>query len=371
MKILVFPPEKHPYQNMLYGEMERLGVQAVYVGELTPIATLNFLLMPLELTARRIAGARIFHLHWVFTLMPPGAKRFPVLRWVAQIWFVVLLRTCRMIGMHLVWTAHNVLPHEQVFRDDVSARQALVASSDLVLAHSKATLDELAALGAVVHRSAIIRHGPFGSIPSAKLLRSPGFGGGPRRFLFFGYVREYKGVADLLAAFAALPDDVAAHLTVAGQCDDPSLMSHLCELARRCGPNVLLRLEHVPDDEVSQLLAAADVVVLPFRRTTTSGSAMLALSYGRPLIAPNLAGLADLPDQAVLRYDGGVTALTAALVRVACTDDDTLAAMSAAARAYAFETTWQEIAKRTMSELISILGDAPDDSVRSRRVRVP
>ena len=276
-----------------------------------------------------------------------------------------------MIGMHLVWTAHNVLPHEQVFGDDVSARRALVESSDLVLAHSQSTLDELAALGAVVRRSAIIRHGPFGSIQSAELLRSPGSGGGPRRFLFFGLVREYKGVDDLLAAFTTLPDDVAAHLTVAGQCDDPSLRSHLRELARRCGSNILLRLEYVPADEVSQLLAAADVVVLPFRRATTSGSALLALSHGRPLIVPNLAGLADLPDQAVLRYDGGVTALAAALVRLACSDDDTLAAMSASARGYAFQTTWQEIAERTMSEMLSILGDVPHGSVRSRRVKVP
>ena len=356
---------------MLYGEMERLGVQAIYMGELTPIGTLNFLLMPLEVTARRIAGVRIFHLHWVFTFLLPGAKRFPVMRWVAQIWFLVLLRTCRMIGMHLVWTAHNVLPHEQVFGDDVSARRALVASSDLVLAHSQSTLDELAALGAVVRRSAIIRHGPFGSIPSAESLRSPGSSGGPRRFLFFGYVREYKGVDDLLAAFAALPDGVAAHLTVAGQCDDPSLESRLRELARRCGSNILLRLEHVPGDEVSQLLAAADVVVLPFRRTSTSGSAMLALSHGRPLIVPNLAGLADLPDQAVLRYGGGVTALAAALERLACTDDETLAAMSAAARGYAFQTTWQGIAERTMAEMVTILGDVPDGGVRGRRVKVP
>ena len=61
------------------------------------------------------------------------------------------------------------------------------------------------------------------------------------------------------------------------------------------------------------MLAAADVVVLPFRRVTTSGSAMLALSHGRPLIVPDLPGLADLPDEAVLRYDGGVPELIAAI----------------------------------------------------------
>ena len=370
MKILVFPREANPYQDLLYGEMQRFGVEAVYIGELTPVKTLNRLLLPLEIAARRMADARVIHLHWVFAFLLPGARRFPVMRRVAQIWFLVFLRTCRMIGMHLVWTAHNVLPHEQVFGDDVSARRALVEASDLVLAHSQSTLDELAALGAVARRSAIIRHGPFGSRLSAELLRAPGSGGGPRRFLFFGSVREYKAVDDLISAFVTLPDDVAAHLTVAGQCHDPSLRSRLRELARRGGSNILLRLEYVPGDEVSQLLAAADVVVLPFRRVTTSGSAMLALSHGRPLIVANLAALADLPDQAVLRYDGGMTGLAAALVRLARADDDTLASMSAAARSYAFQTTWREIAERTTSEILSMLGDVPDAGIR-RPVRAP
>ena len=132
MKILVFPREANPYQDLLYGEMQRFGVEAVYIGELTPVKTLNRLLLPLEIAARRMADARVIHLHWVFAFLLPGARRFPVMRRVAQIWFLVFLRTCRMIGMHLVWTAHNVLPHEQVFGDDVSARRALVEASDLV-----------------------------------------------------------------------------------------------------------------------------------------------------------------------------------------------------------------------------------------------
>ena len=184
MKVLVFPRDDNAYQDLLYGEMQRLGVEAIYIGELTPIHTLNLILMPFEVAVRRTAGARVIHIHWVFTFTLPGARRFPVMRWVAQIWFLVLLRTCRMIGMHLVWTAHNVLPHEQVFGDDVSARRALVEASDLVVAHSQSTLDELAALGAVVRRSAIIPHGPFGPSFPAELSRIPGSGGGPRSIPF-------------------------------------------------------------------------------------------------------------------------------------------------------------------------------------------
>jgi glycosyltransferase involved in cell wall biosynthesis len=372
MKILVLPrDEGTPYQSLLYREMRELGVWVSYIGELTPIHTLNLLLLPLEIAARRIAGARVIHLHWVFGFTLPGARRFPVMRQLSQIWFLAWLRICRMLDMHLVWTAHNALPHEPVFADDAASRRALVGASDLVMAHSRSTLDELAAFGAVAQRSAVIRHGPIGPVRSARPLRLPGADGGPRRFLFFGRVREYKGVDDLLAAFAAIPDDVAAHLTVAGRCDDPALRSRLCALARRAGPNVLLRLEHVPDGEVPKLLAAADVVVLPYRQVSTSGSAILALSHGRPLIVPELAGLASLPDQAVLRYNGEIPALTAVLAGLARTDEQTLATMSAAAYGYTSETTWREIARQTIAEMISACGGTQQTGTPSQRVKVP
>lgn len=371
MRILVLPRDPNPYQRLLYREMQRLGVQVTYVGDLTPSRTLNLLLLPLEVTAHRIAGTRLVHVHWVFAFALPCARRFPVMRRVAYLWFLVWLWICRMLGMHLVWTAHNVLPHQPVFADDVSARRALVKASDLVFAHSQSALAELAELGAVARRSAVIQHGPIAPIRFATSLRTPGTCGGPRRFLFFGRVQDYKGVDDLLAAFVAMPDDVAAHLTVAGQCDDPGLRSRLCALARRGGTTVTLRLERVPEEEVAQLLAAADVVVLPFRRVTTSGSAMLALAHKRPLIVPDLPGLSDLPNQAILRYDGEIPALIGALSSLARADGETLAAMSAAAGDYASRTTWQEIAERTTAEMLLVLGDIPKADMRNRSLSIP
>jgi len=359
MRLLVFPRDPNPYQGLLYGEMQRLGVHVSYVGGLTPSRTLNLLLLPLEVAARRMSGARLIHLHWVFAFGFPGGRRLKPMRRMAYVWFLVWLRCCRVLGLHLVWTAHNVLPHGRVFPDEVSARRALVKASDLVVAHSQSALTELAALGATPRRSAVIPHGPITLKPAITPQGGYGISGEPSRFLFLGRVEEYKGVDDLVEAFAAVPDDVAAHLTVAGQCDDPGLRSLLRELARKSGARVVLRLERIPEQDLAELIAAAHAVVLPFRRVTTSGSAMLALSHGRPLIVPELPALGDLPDQAVLRYDGNGPALTEALARLARADGETLATMSRAARRYAFRTTWEEIAARTKAEMLSVLGTAP------------
>jgi glycosyltransferase involved in cell wall biosynthesis len=358
MKILVFPRDPNPYQRLLYTEMERHGARVSYLGQLTPSHTLNLLLLPAEMAVRRARGAEVVHLHWVFGFALPG---FPGSRRLAQAWFGVWLRAVKLLGLRLVWTAHNVLPHAPVFADDEAARRVLVRRCDLVLAHTTAALAGLGAIGAAPRRSRIIGHGPMGPAAPA-MLRVPGSSDGSREFLFFGKVAEYKGVEELLAAFENLPPGTPARLTVAGQCDDPRLRARLTA----AGGNVRLRLEHVPEREVAELLAGADVVVLPFRRITTSGSAELALAHGRPLIVPDLEALAGLADGAVLRYDGSVPRLTEALVDLASADKSRLADMSAAALAYGARSSWYEIAGTTLAALGSYQTDVRP-SVLTRR----
>jgi glycosyltransferase involved in cell wall biosynthesis len=359
VKVMVFPrDDQNPYQRMLYVEMERLGTAVSYLGRLTPSHTLNLLLLPLETAIRRAAGARLVHLHWVFEFSLPGSGRFPLLRLLAQAWFVLWLSITRLLGVHVVWTAHNVLPHAPVFADDVAARRALVATSRLVLAHSPSALAGLAELGAVPSRSAVIRHGPLAPVLPGGSMRAPGIGTGPRQVLFFGKILEYKGVEDLLVAFTGMPNGAAVRLVVAGQCDDSATRARLSALAQASRKTVMLRLERIPEPDVASLFESADVVALPYRRVTTSGCAMLALAYGRPLIVPESGAFADLPQGAVVRYDGTRPGLTSALSEVANMERAALAAMSAAARAYAAEPSWSEIAMRTRDEMQSILGVA-------------
>ena len=196
MKVIPFPrDDQNPYQRMLYGELEQLGTAVSCLGRLTPSHTLSLLLLPLETAVRRAAGARLGHLHWMFEFSLPGSGQFPSLRRLAQAWFVLWLSITWLLGVHVVWTAHKVLPHTPVFADDVAARRALVATSRLVLAHSPSVLAGLAALGAVQSRSAVIPHGSLAPVLSGGSMRAPGTGRGPRQVLFFGKILKYKGDA--------------------------------------------------------------------------------------------------------------------------------------------------------------------------------
>jgi glycosyltransferase involved in cell wall biosynthesis len=352
MKIFVIPRESNnPYQSILYKEMERLGVQVEYGCLLTSSQTLNQLLLPAETLARRITGTRLTHIHWTYGFEIYGSSRYPFLRRVSQAWFYLWLWIVRISGMRLVWTAHNVLPLGTRFTDDIEARRRLVAASDLVIAHSRATLAELAELGIVPRKSAVIPHGPYEVVRDQEQLSVPATTPGARKFLFFGMVEEYKGVDILLSAFTELPLGLDAELTVVGECRDPSLQASLIDLARRSTRRVDLRFERVPETEVSKLLEGADAMVLPYRQSTTSGSALLALSYGRPLIVPDLPGLTELPDEAIIRYDRTVNGLTNALADLIRADDGVLAKMSNAGDAYCASLSWESIARKTFDEM--------------------
>ena len=103
---------------------------------------------------------------------------------------------------------------------------------------------------------------------------------------------------------------------------------------------------YAPDEKVPLYFAAADVVVLPFREVTTSGSAVLALSLGRPIVAPRIGALRDLPESVGFLYKNGE--LVAALSEALNAAPEELADRSAAARGYADSLSWDHIAAATL-----------------------
>jgi glycosyltransferase involved in cell wall biosynthesis len=345
MKVLVLPRDSNPYQGLLYRELHRLGVRIRYVGELTSSQTLNLLLLPLELVALRVGGWRLLHLHWVFGFSFPWARRGG--RLAGQLWFGLVLVTCRVIGTRIAWTAHNVLPHDRVFASDLVARRWLVRASSLVVVHDVTALEQLKGLGMVPRRCVVIAPGGYGSGAGARALGPAGSGTLPWTLLFFGKIHPYKGVEDLLMAVAGLDPGVRLRVVVAGACADQALRERLQKLAAAGDGRVELRLGHVPDDELIQLLESSDGVVLPYRTVTTSSSVLLAFEHARPVLVPDLPAFGNLEGAGVRRYDQTIEGLHRSLVQFAALTPSALARASAAAAAQAPEQTWATAAQAT------------------------
>ncbi len=103
-------------------------------------------------------------------------------------------------------------------------------------------------------------------------------------FLTFGLVRAYKQIPELVGAFRGLPD-ADLRLIVAGR-PLPAGAGEAVRAAAGDDPRIVLLLDHVPDERVSELHLAADVAVLPYRDVFSSSALLLALSLGLPVVAP-------------------------------------------------------------------------------------
>jgi len=159
--------------------------------------------------------------------------------------------------------------------------------------------------------------------------------------VFVGLIRPYKGVDVLLEAFARLPADGTWRLLVAGEPWGelgPALHRQVLRLG--LAERVTLDLRWVAEDELERLLAAADVVVLPYRSGSQSALAPEALARGVPVVTTRVGGLPEVVQHGVnglVVAPGAVDELSAALAGL---DDDALTRLAAGARATGARLSW-------------------------------
>jgi glycosyltransferase involved in cell wall biosynthesis len=127
--------------------------------------------------------------------------------------------------------------------------------------------------------------------------------------LFFGGIRPYKNIPRLIESFRAFPGEDAI-LYIAGRSPSAKVTQQLQVLADQ-DHRVRLNLNFVSRDEVQVYFRAADVVVLPYREILNSGSAILALSFNRPVLVPRRGAMSELAkfvgDEWVQTYSGDLT----------------------------------------------------------------
>lgn len=121
--------------------------------------------------------------------------------------------------------------------------------------------------------------------------------------LFFGLLRPYKGASYLVRAFEDLPEDILSESTliIAGE---PWEDKDVLELVKDSpySNNIRMFSEYISDEQVSIIFSASDVLVLPYTRASQSGVAHIGISYGMPIIASKVGGLAE----SLEKYDGTV-----------------------------------------------------------------
>jgi glycosyltransferase involved in cell wall biosynthesis len=351
LSVLVTPYAGLHYLELLYRDFEPSGVRVKYAEGPTPSQTLNILVSPIMLIWYRMRGYQILHIHWLFQFSLPWARRRQWARQLMEWWFGLYLRTAEFAGYAIVWTAHDLLPHEQIFADDVRARNLLLEKTSAIIALSEATASELHTLGARSTR--VIPIGPYSDPYEVTLTRSQarssfGFNDSDTVMVLVGRIEEYKGADLLLMAAAQLPETSNVKVLIAGVCPDHHYRQDLIRLAALTGGRAVLRLEFVTDENIARHFQAADFAVFPFREITNSASVLLAQSFGCPIIVSNLPTLADIPDSSAIRVQPDVASLVRTLEDVEHLSESEYRTMGASGFAWAHRLSWSDVTRETI-----------------------
>ena len=210
----------------------------------------------------------------------------------------VIARRLRARGVRVLAVVHNALPHERRPGDRMLTRWMLRAC-DGIVAMSEQVARDVGALGIGAPLEVVPHptYDGFGEpVPRARARAALALPADVPVFLFFGFIRRYKGLDVLLDAWAEVLHHVPdARLVVAGEfyADEEALRRQAASL----GASVRLDADYIPDERVAAYFGAADAVVQPYRTATQSGVAQIAFHFGRPVVTSDVGGLAEVvPD---------------------------------------------------------------------------
>ncbi len=203
----------------------------------------------------------------------------------------------RHYGIPSFAVVHNALPHERHLGDALLSRFFLRACAGHVVM-SDAVADDtrrLAGPNARIEQIAHPVYERFGDpVPTAEARAALDLPNDAPVCLFFGFVREYKGLHVLLEAMPNILNDLPdLHLVVAGEpYDDPARYRDLID-RHRLHDQVRWHDEYIPSGDVPRYFCAADLVVQPYVSATQSGVAQIATHFERPMVVTDVGGLAE------------------------------------------------------------------------------
>jgi glycosyltransferase involved in cell wall biosynthesis len=218
-----------------------------------------------------------------------------VLVWWVWIWAIPYRVVCALSRASVVVQCHNVTDKEPGWWK-TALTNLVLRRAQQVIVHAASDADEVRQRignGPSIHRMFLPVHELGGEIPSREAARQRlRLGAGPIA-LFFGYVRPFKGLDVVLRAWSLLRSGV--RLVIAGEVwwdEEPRYRQLIEDLD--LGDKVVFHPRFIPDAEVANYFAAADVVLVPYRREAQSGVVMTALHFARPVIATGVGGIPEV-----------------------------------------------------------------------------
>lgn len=205
-----------------------------------------------------------------------------------------------------VFICHNVFPHER-FPMDRFLTKLVLKNGDGFIVHSKSDGEDLL----TIKQNAVLKQNPHPTYNAFKIKnltkeqarKELNKSNEEKMLLFFGFVREYKGLKHLLYAMPEIKEQIGqVKLMVVGSFGDDkeAYMQIIEELELSDCVEVIDG--YTPDNEVEKYFAACDLVVLPYESATQSGIVQIAYGFEKPVIVTDVGGLPDVVEDGKTGY---------------------------------------------------------------------
>lgn len=211
---------------------------------------------------------------------------------------------------------HNFIPHETRPGDMMLSRY-LLGSIDGVAALSQSVCNDVHLYKPSMPTIASPHplYDNFGaSVERIEACRYLGLDPQYRYLLFFGLIRDYKGLDWLLEAYSKVRS-TDVRLIVAGEFYSDGQKYHTLADQLQLGDRVVWRTQFVPDAEVRYYFGAADLIVQPYKTATQSGVTQIAYHFEKPMLVTRVGGLSEIVPDGKVGYavDADVDSIAAAL----------------------------------------------------------
>lgn len=262
-------------------------------------------------SAIRIFNFDVLHLHWPEAFIQSKSLSKLIAKSSILIGYIFI---CKCVGVKIVWTVHNFrrpgVQHEHV-SEKIFWKPFLRLVDGLIFMTEdsrKEVFKEVPRLAS--KKNAVIPHGDYTSMSCDPEHQAP-----PVNIQYFGAINPYKRVPSLINAFSGIAEAEGLSLRISAEMSAYNPDAEFVTTIGSLTPDVSARIEYENrfqgDDELIAKVKSSDLVVLPYDHVQNSGSALFALSFGTPILAPRIPLFEDLKARVgsewVILFDGKLT----------------------------------------------------------------
>ncbi|MNP07714.1 GDP-mannose:glycolipid 4-beta-D-mannosyltransferase precursor [compost metagenome] len=244
----------------------------------------------------------IVHIHWMHHAYQ---NRNPLLFIVKSCIFIMTMVYMKLRNIQMIWTIHNLYPHHVEHRRMERFMRTLICRfcNKLIVASDSIKRKVMDEFKVPASKLFVVKHGHYlgvykhGGVDYRQVYK---ISEDADVYLFLGAIKAYKGVEDLIEAFNAVKTK-KSYLIIAGKAD-AKMQEYLKQVKDL--DHIILELRFIPNESIADLISAVDVMVMPYKEITTSGSAILGLSFKKLIIMPNNDFIDEyFKEDMVVRYD--------------------------------------------------------------------